>query len=128
MFCQLPYAPPAAACNPCARLNALTTFLESNCCCLHPLCHVNILTTFLESRCCRLHLLNPGQRADHLQIKATAAACTPCAQVNVLTIFIESNQGDEDTTIVQKLAVFGSGEAAGGRGEVAREQACSRTE
>ncbi|KAL4420910.1 hypothetical protein ABPG77_001251 [Micractinium sp. CCAP 211/92] len=30
-------------------------------------------------------------------------------KVNVLTIFIESNQGDEDTTIVQKLAIFGSG-------------------
>lgn len=28
--------------------------------------------------------------------------------VNVLTIFVESNQGDEDTTIIQKLAVFGS--------------------
>lgn len=30
-------------------------------------------------------------------------------RVNVLTIFIESNQGDEDTTVVQKLALFGSG-------------------
>ncbi|PSC75971.1 PITH domain-containing protein [Micractinium conductrix] len=29
-------------------------------------------------------------------------------KVNCLTIFIESNQGDEDTTIVQKLALFGS--------------------
>lgn len=30
-------------------------------------------------------------------------------QVNVLTLFVESNQGDEDTTIIQKLALFGSG-------------------
>ncbi|KAI7836452.1 hypothetical protein COHA_009669 [Chlorella ohadii] len=29
-------------------------------------------------------------------------------KVNVLTIFVESNQGDEGTTIIQKLAVFGS--------------------
>jgi hypothetical protein len=27
----------------------------------------------------------------------------------VLTLFVESNQGDEDTTVIQKLAVFGSG-------------------
>ena len=27
----------------------------------------------------------------------------------MLTVFIESNQGDEETTIVQKVAVFGSG-------------------
>ncbi|KAL4854274.1 PITH domain-containing protein [Chlorella vulgaris] len=31
------------------------------------------------------------------------------SKVNVLTLFVESNQGDEDTTIIQKLAVFGSG-------------------
>ena len=29
-------------------------------------------------------------------------------RVNVLTIFIESNQGDADSTVVQKLAVYGS--------------------
>ncbi|EFN56865.1 hypothetical protein CHLNCDRAFT_144492 [Chlorella variabilis] len=33
----------------------------------------------------------------------------PLKWVNVLTVFIESNQGDEETTIVQKVAVFGSG-------------------
>ena len=31
------------------------------------------------------------------------------AKVNVLTLFVEGNQGDADTTVVQKLAVFGSG-------------------
>ncbi|KAI3426924.1 hypothetical protein D9Q98_006868 [Chlorella vulgaris] len=31
------------------------------------------------------------------------------SKVNVLTLFVESNQGDEDTTVIQKLAVFGSG-------------------
>lgn len=29
-------------------------------------------------------------------------------KVNCLTLFVEGNQGDEDTTIIQKLAVFGS--------------------
>ncbi|GAB4818609.1 hypothetical protein N2152v2_005655 [Parachlorella kessleri] len=28
--------------------------------------------------------------------------------VNVLTVFVESNQEDEDTTVVQKIALFGS--------------------
>lgn len=41
--------------------------------------------------------------------------CLLC-QVNVLTVFIESNQGDEDTTIVQKLALYGSGEEVVGGG------------
>lgn len=35
---------------------------------------------------------------------------------NVLTVFVESNQGDEDTTVVQKLAVFGSCECLRGLG------------
>lgn len=30
-------------------------------------------------------------------------------RTNCLTIFVESNQGDEETTIVQKIAVLGSG-------------------
>ncbi|KAK9806283.1 hypothetical protein WJX72_008448 [[Myrmecia] bisecta] len=30
-------------------------------------------------------------------------------RVNVLTVFIEDNQGDEDTTRVQKIALFGQG-------------------
>ena len=29
-------------------------------------------------------------------------------RVNCLTLFIESNQGDADTTIVQKIALLGS--------------------
>lgn len=29
-------------------------------------------------------------------------------RVNCLTIFVESNQGDEDTTIIQKIAIQGS--------------------
>lgn len=30
------------------------------------------------------------------------------SRVNCLTIFVESNQGDEETTVVQKLAVLGT--------------------
>ena len=29
--------------------------------------------------------------------------------VNVLTVFVESNQGDEETTIIQQIKVIGSG-------------------
>ena len=30
-------------------------------------------------------------------------------RVNVLSIFVEDNQGDEDTTIIQKIVLTGSG-------------------
>lgn len=63
-------------------------------------------------------------RASCWPLPGCVAACCGCGacvritlhllcllrQVNVLTVFIESNQGDEDTTIVQKLALYGSGE------------------
>ena len=36
---------------------------------------------------------------------------TKFQQLNTLSIFVSSNQGDEDTTVISKIAIFGqSGE------------------
>ena len=37
-------------------------------------------------------------------------------RVNCLTIFVESNQGDEDTTLIQKLTLLGSSGSRWGGG------------
>ena len=65
------------------------------------------------SRCTLTARMHAGSVATGMRLQAkpqVAYLAVPAAAhaVNVLTIFVESNQGDEGTTIIQKLAVFGS--------------------
>lgn len=43
------------------------------------------------------------------QLEGEAISLRPVkfSRVNCLTIFVESNQGDADTTIIQKIAILG---------------------
>lgn len=43
-----------------------------------------------------------------LQGEPIALKVVKFKNVNVLTVFVHDNQGDEDTTIIQKISVFGS--------------------
>ena len=42
--------------------------------------------------------------------------------VNVLTIFIEDNQGDEETTRIHKIALFGSSGEQMNVGQIKKQQ------